>query len=225
MPVDPAPDEPAEDIVSTGGAVSLRRQWGATSRANRWLAGAAATMAVAAAVAGLLASATQPHRRTRTLVVAPATAPPATVDALGCPVTATCSTAATIDAVLRTAMTRDFRDFGAVRVRSGTVTTDSATGRRYRVTILATVSGISLAVTSQCVPHGQAAPTRFFTAAVSAVDLAGNNLINSRRLTVVQPGRTGCSLAIEIDSPGSGFDFLGSAELLASDRTSQVASS
>jgi hypothetical protein len=188
------------------------------SPAQRRLAVLAVVLALISAVIGINAARIHPQRRIIT-VTAPVRPAAVTVDASGCPAQAPCR-------VQQRAIGLDdafVRAFPAGQILTVQATLDLRTLGTYRKSLVGLIEGSStVRLTSQCVPGAPPSKPRLERSSTAYVDLAGNNVIEFRQLSVLVPGRPGCGVALLLRTRGAAVRFQDEALRLARDPAVQL---
>jgi hypothetical protein len=150
--------------------------------------------------------------------VAPATA---ALDAGGCPAVTSCALRNGVPAVTRAALSYAFPHAATVLADS---TVGSATGRLYRLRLVATVgTGATLELSAQCVPGVPSTDHEYeTTSAQQRSDLAGNQIEIMTLRRILVPAGPGCGLSLQLSAPGDGTGYLAAFEALAHDHGAQV---
>jgi hypothetical protein len=186
--------------------------------AQRRLAVLAVALALISAVIGINAARVHPQRRVTT-ITAPVRPGAVTVDATGCPAQAQCR-------VQQRAIGLDdafVRAFPSGQILNVQATLDLRSLRSYRMSLVGLIEGSStVTLTSQCVPGAPASTPRLERSSTAHVDLAGNDVIEFRLLSVLVPGRPGCGVALLLRTRGSAPRFQDAALRLARDPAVQL---
>jgi hypothetical protein len=170
-----------------------RPSWVATEPRGRRLLGVTAVL-VAVSILVIVQAArlnrTQELRRiTGPLVVS--------VDAAGCPVGVACGSSSNPPPALLAAV---LRHLPASRIDSVSTISDSATGRPYRVSLIASEpGGASLSLIAQRLPGSPVNDPPYLNSSDrSHSDLAGNVVVDAHLLRAVVPGQPGCSVGLTL---------------------------
>jgi hypothetical protein len=192
--------------------------WAFASSAQRRLAVLAVVLALISAVIAINAARIHPQRRITT-VTAPARPAAVTVDATGCPAQAQCR-------VQQRAIGLDdafVRAFPTGEILNVQATLDLHSLRSYRKSLIGSIEGSStVSLTAQCVPGAPLSRPRLERSSTAYVDLAGNNVIAFRQLSVLVPGPPGCGVALLLRTRGSAVRFQDAALRLAHDPAVQL---
>lgn len=213
MPPDPALPE------SSPAAAAGRPGWAATTTAGRALLVAAAVLAVLAVLV-LVQSVRLPRQHRVRQLPGPVTA---AVDAAGCPVGARCRIGSTAPPAMLAALQEAFPQ---ARVTSALAVYDAADGRPFRVTVTADIESAGvLTLLAQRLPGAPANDPEFVGVSDRThTDLSGNQVVQSRLVRVLAPGRPGYSLSLLLSypGPGPGVGYDDAALRLARNRDAQL---
>jgi hypothetical protein len=179
-----------------------RASWTATSRPGRLLLALAATLALVAVL--LFAQGLRREPGLRLLVLAGPAA--AAVDPAGCPIGARCRAGAIAPPAMLAAITRAFPNSRLIAV-SGV--SEAATGRPFRVVVSVQLDpSATMTLTAQRLPGSPANdPDSADNSVHSHDDLSGNQVVDDTVMRLIVGGRPGCSVSIEMSSPGQDSPF------------------
>lgn len=209
------PDQPT--VGPPAASPSRRPSWSATSWFGRAFLVAACLLLAGAVLVFLQARRLTPSYRVRAVRGPQAVS----VDAAGCPVGATCRPVAGAPPAMLAAIRRAFP---TSKLASSTGVFDAATGKAFRVQVVAELPGAGvLTLTAQRLPGLAASdPPDFDRSDRSHVDLSGNVVIESQTVRSVVPGAPGCSLVVTVHYPGGGSPFDADEFRLANDPKAQL---
>jgi hypothetical protein len=194
-----------------------RPSWTATSRPGRALLALTAVLTLLAVL--LVAQGLRRQPQHRLLLVAAPAAP--TVDPAGCPIGARCRAGATAPPAMLAALQRAFPDS---RPRVLTGVSDASTGRPFRVVVDLQLShATDLTLIAQRLPGEPANdPDRIEYLTYAHDDLGGNQIVDHTTQRLVVGGRPGCSISIELNSPGQDDRFTATVAVMAHDPALQL---
>jgi hypothetical protein len=154
------------------------------------------------------------------IVLGPAPAAAATIDALGCPTSQTCSIRQIIDPTLRSAL---LRLFPTASVQTGEQTYARSSGRIYRSWLLSRIApNTTITQTAQCVPGGAVGTASSNQIGTGHVSLSGDTVFDRDTLIAIEPGAAGCSAAVYLQAPTDSFVLAARLHQLAADPTVEL---
>jgi hypothetical protein len=198
---------------------ALRDRLAASSSATRALLSSATVLVLVAALLAIAATRARPQRAIRQ-VTDPTVPTAQSVDATGCPVGMQCVVRPEATAALTTAVHRVFGNDVAVLSASETMAAGSS--RLYETEMIASVPVGRVRVAASCVPGAPRVQGSFEFIEFGHDDMAGNRRTDYRRVVIVEPGATGCSVVVKLDATGSRTEVVRLARALALDPSLQV---
>ena len=199
----------------------LRDRLATSSSATRALLSSATVLVLVASLLAIAAVRARPQRAVRQ-VVDPTVPTAQSVDATGCPVGMQCVVRPEPTAALIKAVHRVFGNDVAVLSASETMAAGSS--RLYETELIASVPVGRVRVAASCVPRAPRVQGSFQLIEFGHDDMGGNRRIDYRRAIVVEPGATGCSVAVKLDVTGARTQVVRLARALAYDPSLQVPS-